>query len=70
MIGRYLSPVREAGVVGREWVSVGSRLPGWALLRLEFVTDVSARAWRNAIISVLVGLVATVLAAFVMREVD
>ena len=46
------------------------KVPGWVLGRLTFLTGVSARAWRNAILSVVAGIVAFVVTLFVLRGIE
>ena len=53
----------------REAVHVVRMLPSWSFLRAEYLTGVSARAWRNAIVSMLVGLIAVVGTVVVLRGV-
>lgn len=62
--------VRETATLVRQWLSLLSVVPTLVLARLEFVSGVSGRTWRNALVSVLVGLVAMVGTVVVLRGVE
>ena len=48
-------------------VEVVRSVPSWVFGRLEYETGVSGVAWRNALVSALVGIVAMVVTAFILR---
>lgn len=68
MIGGFLSDVRETAQTARQWLSFVRALPALVLLRLSTVTDVSARAWRNAVVTVIVGIVASAVTLVLLRR--
>lgn len=74
MISEAVEPVRESGreIVSRMWKKAEfvRAVPTWALLRLATVSGVSARVWRNAIVTVVVGIVSMVFAVAVLRNWD
>ena len=59
---------REKLLTARQWLGVLWMVPSLVLGRLEYMTGVSGVAWRNAVASVLVGIVASILTAVVLRR--
>lgn len=60
--------VREAVQAARGWFAFVRLVPALVLLRLSTVSGVSVRAWRNVLVSVAVGVVASVVALVLLRR--
>ena len=67
MMSQTVAEAREMAVMLRWWLSLLRALPKLSLARLEYLTGVSGRAWRNALLSVGVGVTAMVVTVLVLR---